>query len=111
MNTADYEQTNLKQAAIKREFAQFWESTKQYSHNGRPIDALICPSAPSASFPHDFPVWWGYFTIWNLLDYPSTIVPIKDFVIDEKLDLKDETYQPQNDNPFDKMNHDICKYD
>ncbi|ETN40042.1 uncharacterized protein HMPREF1541_04317 [Cyphellophora europaea CBS 101466] len=100
-------QTNLKQAAIKRHFADFWAYTKQLTWNGSPIDGLICPSAPSASYPHDFPVWWGYFSIWNLLDYPSAILPLKDFSISEEKDPKDTFYNPIETNPFDKMNADI----
>ncbi|EXJ88508.1 hypothetical protein A1O1_05438 [Capronia coronata CBS 617.96] len=99
-------QTNLKQAAIKRQFAQLWASTKDSTGTGRPIDALICPCAPSASVPHDFPIWWGYFSIWNLLDYPSTIIPLKDFRISPEKDPKDTTYKP-TDNPFDRMNYEI----
>jgi amidase len=29
-----------------------------------------------------FRVWWGYFSLFNLLDYPSIILPIKDVKID-----------------------------
>lgn len=88
--------------------AEAWYNTKSQTGTGRSIDALICPSAPSASFPHGHPVWWGYFSLWNILDYPSIIVPIKNFRIDPEKDVKDASYQPR-DNVFDKMNQDICK--
>lgn len=110
MNTdIDLSQTNRRQNAIKREFAEWWASTAHSASIGRPIDAIICPAAPSASFPHEYAVWWGYFSIWNLLDYPSTIVPLKSFAINPEKDIKDATYVPRGDNPFDSMNQEICK--
>ncbi|KAL3957044.1 hypothetical protein ACCO45_007622 [Purpureocillium lilacinum] len=96
-------QLNAKQAAYKRQFARAWSDTKDLTGSGRPIDGLLCPCAPSAGFPHDFPVWWGYFSIWNLLDHPSVIMPLKTFQIDPILDAKNMDYVPQ-DNVFDRMN-------
>ncbi len=72
------------------------------------MDGLICPAGPSVGFPHDFPVWWGYFSIWNLLDYPSTILPIKEMKINPEEDARDSSYSPR-DNPFDEENWKICK--
>ncbi|OAP53724.1 hypothetical protein AYL99_12096 [Fonsecaea erecta] len=97
---------NTKQAEYRQKMAEAWYNTKSQTGTGRPIDALICPSAPSASFPHGHPVWWGYLSLWNILDYPSIIVPVKNFHIDPEEDAKDASYQPR-DNVFDKMNQDI----
>jgi amidase len=72
------------------------------------MDGLICPAGPCAGIPHGFPVWWGYFSIFNLLDYPSIILPIKDMKVDPQKDARDLTYHPR-DNPFDKENWEICK--
>ena len=69
---------------------------------------ILCPCAPMAGVPHDFPVWWGYTTIWNLLDYPSIIMPITDFKISPVDDPKDVSYKPR-DNPFDRRNWELCK--
>ncbi|KAJ6445380.1 histidine triad-like protein [Purpureocillium lavendulum] len=96
-------QCNQQQAAYKRQFAQAWAETVNVTGSGRPIDGLLCPCAPSAGFPHDFPIWWGYFSIWNLLDYPSVILPLKEFQIDPVKDAKDNHYVPK-DNVFDRMN-------
>lgn len=38
----------------KAEYLEYWNSTSTLTSTGRPIDALLCPIAPSASFPHDF---------------------------------------------------------
>ena len=48
--------------------------------------------------------------MWNLLDYPSTILPLKKFKIDLEKDIKDPQYVPK-DNVFDKMNWDICEFE
>lgn len=72
------------------------------------MDVFICPAGPCAGIPHEFPIWWGYFSIFNLLDYPSIIMPIKDFKINGEQDPKDLKYQPK-DNPFDRPSFEICK--
>lgn len=61
-----------------------------------------------AGYPHDSLPWWGYTTLFNLLDYPSTVLSVKDIKINPKDDPKDMDYKPQN-NPFDGINHEICK--
>lgn len=91
---------NVQQAGFKAAFQEAWDAQQ--------IDCLICPVSPMACQPHDFPVWWGYTTIWNMLDYPSIVVPMKDFKINETDDPKDTTYKAR-DNPFDARNWDICK--
>jgi amidase len=101
-------QLNAKQAEWRYQFAEAWHSTKAKTSTARPIDCLICPCAPSAGFPHGFPVWWGYFSLWNLLDYPSIILPLKKMHVDPEKDKKDTNYVPK-DNVFDKMNWEICK--
>jgi amidase len=46
--------------------------------------------------------WWGYLSIWNLIDYPSCIMPVSQV---EQGDLKDESYVPINDD--DRENYDL----
>lgn len=94
---------NAAQAGYKAAFQQAWDSTEG------PIDCIICPSAPLAGTPHDFPLWWGYTSLWNLLDYPSVIMPLKDFTINALEDAKVEGYSPRA-NPFDEANWEICAY-
>ncbi|EED17438.1 amidase, putative [Talaromyces stipitatus ATCC 10500] len=106
LTVAELFQLNTKQTGYKKLFAQAWQNTQHLTSTGRSIDALICPCAPSAGFPHDFPIWWGYFSIWNLLDYPSTILPLKKFKIDTTKDIKDSNYVPK-ENVFDRMNWEI----
>lgn len=100
--------TNTAQTLCKVQFANLWTDTVTKTSTNRPMDALICPAGPCAGIPHGFPIWWGYFSIFNLLDYPSTIIPVKDLKIDAEKDKKDMDYKPR-DNPFDKQHWEVCK--
>lgn len=91
---------NVQQAAYKAAFQQLWDAN--------PMDCIVCPCAPASGVPHDFALWWGYTSIWNLLDYPSVVMPVKDFVINGVDDPKDLGYQPRS-NPFDHANWELCK--
>ncbi|KAL4950656.1 amidase [Aspergillus filifer] len=89
------------QSKYKEALADSWDATRTQTSTGRPIDGLICPASPMAGYPHDFLPWWGYTTLFNLVDYPSTILPLKDFKISETHDRKDTAYKVQ-DNQFDR---------
>lgn len=101
-------QCNVKQGATKAKVAQWWTSTATMTKTGRPIDGLITPAHASAGYPHDFPCWWGYTALWNVVDYPAITIPVKGFKISPEKDPKDLKYEPL-DNPFDKMAYDMCK--
>jgi len=108
LKVAEVFQHHREQAACKAAFVKAWDATMHETSTGQPIDCIICPSATMAGCPHDFPLWWGYTTIWNLLDYPSVIMPFKEFEIDLTKDAKPQNYKPR-DNPFDRPNWEICK--
>lgn len=38
------------------------------------VDAVICPAAPSASYPQSAGKYFGYTGVWNVLDYAVTAV-------------------------------------
>ncbi|EME83614.1 uncharacterized protein MYCFIDRAFT_47042 [Pseudocercospora fijiensis CIRAD86] len=86
---------NTAVATYKSLFHNAWEASG--------IDCIMCPSASMAGVPHNFSVWWEYTAIWNLLDYPSIFIPLKEFKISAKQDPKDLEYQPRDD-PFDGPN-------
>jgi hypothetical protein len=102
-------QLHLKMRAMKVVFADVWQGTMTATSTGRPMDALVCPVAPSAGIPHDFNIYWGYTCVWNILDYPSTVLPIPKFKIGPELDSPNLDYEPITTNPYDKPNHDMCK--
>lgn len=94
----------------KERFCDAWDGTAKATSSGQPIDGLICPPAASAGYKHDFLPWWGYTTLFNILDYPSTILPLKSFTISAKVDRK-PSVATYNSNPFDRANAEMCKSD
>lgn len=92
----------------KTQFAQAWDQTSLVTGTNRPIDALITSPYPAVGLPHNFTAYWGYTSMLNFLDYPSTVLPIKDFQISRERDPANLDYQPLASNPFDKPNHDMC---
>lgn len=99
----------MKIRILKEQFLDAWNDSAQLTGTGRPIDALICPVAPALGAPHDFNIYWGYTTLFNLVDYPSTVLPVKGFKVDSAHDAIDKEYQPVTTNSFDKPNHELCK--
>lgn len=37
----------------KKEYLKHWDATAEQTTTGKPIDALLCPVNPCASYPHD----------------------------------------------------------
>lgn len=101
-------QSNVKQAGFKAKMTEWWSSTATMTKTGRPIDGIICPVHASSGFPHNFYSWWGYTSLWNVLDYPAVTMPVKGLKISPETDPKDSHYKPL-DNPFDKITYDMCK--
>ncbi|KIX01047.1 uncharacterized protein Z518_10113 [Rhinocladiella mackenziei CBS 650.93] len=91
------------QANYQNEYLAHLNATAKMTSTGKPVDALLTPAFASASYPHDFLPWWGYFCVWNLLNYPTTIIPVTS--VDKSIDVKDLNYKPVNS--FDSANYDI----
>ena len=105
---------NIKSLTIDELFAlnvqlAEYKSAFQTAWDAQDFDVILCPCAPMAGVPNDFPVWWGYTTVWNMLDYPSVVMPVKEFKIASATDPKDEAYQPR-ENGWDRRNWEVCKY-
>ncbi|KAF4441026.1 hypothetical protein FACUT_3055 [Fusarium acutatum] len=88
----------------KEQFLAAWNKT---ANDGRSIDALICPPAPGVGYPHDFNTYWGYTSLFNLIDYPAAILPIPGLKVSSEQDSPDVDYVPLDTNPYDKLNHEI----
>ncbi|KAF5860065.1 hypothetical protein ETB97_002091 [Aspergillus alliaceus] len=98
---------NIKARALKEQFADTWKDTAGRTTSGHTIDAVIAPPAPAVGYPHDFNIYWGYTSLFNLLDYPSIILPIHNFKVDPQLDPVDHNYRPLETNPYDKPNYEL----
>jgi amidase len=67
---------NLQREKFRNELIAHWVATQKRTKSGRPIDAILCPVAPTLAPPHDTTRWWGYSSYWNLADYPGVVFPV-----------------------------------
>lgn len=65
------------------------------------IDCLLTPVGPSAAPQHGTAKWWGYTSIWNLLDYPAVVFPVS--TVNLVMDQVETNYHPRN--IFDEENY------
>ena len=89
----------------RSQFLSAWNNTKHATSGGKTMDLLLCPVAPVLSYPHNFLAWWGYTLIFNILDLPSLIMPIKGFKVDPKKDVQKPLGAVEN--LWNKENHSI----
>lgn len=101
-------QIQKKRATLRKEYLDYWQSTKSYTSTGRPVDAIISPVAPFPPPPHgknrrgSFSPLLGYSSnfsyssaeytcIWNALDYPACVFPVTE--VDPVLDQPKPAHQ------------------
>ncbi|ORY90294.1 amidase signature domain-containing protein [Leucosporidium creatinivorum] len=81
-------QLNKKRDEYRQLFLKTWLATATSTQTGRPIDAIICATAPHLAAPHlESPRPGGlitYTTVWSLLDLPCYTFPVG--VVDEQKD-------------------------
>jgi amidase len=98
--------TNVEMRTLKKQYLDYWNSTKDKTGTGRPVDAVIAPLAPfPAARPGKYS-YYGYSTFVNVLDYTSVVVPVTN--VDKNVDKKDEGYSPIDDQ--DKQVQEDCKW-
>ncbi|CAF1313508.1 unnamed protein product [Rotaria sordida] len=73
-------------------YAQIWNEREVFFNSS--IDCLLAPVGPSAAPLHGTAKWWGYTSIWNLLDYPAAIFPVT--TVDLVKDQVEVNYKPRN---------------
>ncbi|KZS93299.1 amidase [Sistotremastrum niveocremeum HHB9708] len=66
---------NADREAFRARCMAHWNATAGVTSTGRPVDAILCPVAPTLAPPHGTTRWWGYTSYWNLVDYPSVVFP------------------------------------
>ena len=79
--------------------------------NASGIDVLLCPVTPGAAPPLDCSRYWGYSSVWNLLDYPALVFPVSrvDLHIDGKWAEDGGLLSPRNENEMERYNVELCK--
>lgn len=80
---------NLEREAFRSKALAHWNATHERTVSGRPVDAILCPVAPTLAPPHNTTRWWGYTSHWNLLDLPAVVFPVDRFRASETA-----TYSP-----------------
>ncbi|CUM67338.1 uncharacterized protein PRCAT00005031001 [Priceomyces carsonii] len=64
--------------------------------NKQGIDYILCPTYASVAAKPSTVKYWGYTSLWNILDYPNVVFPTG-LKVDPKLDVVDSEYKPRND--------------
>jgi len=106
MNASKIAATNVAKREYLKEYMEYWNSTKELTGTGRPVDALVAPLAPfTAARPLGYK-YYGYSTFVNLLDYTSCAVPVT--TADQKVDILDKDFKPLND--LDEAVASLCKF-
>ena len=84
-----------------------YEYLQEWNSKAPEMDVILCPyqqsSAPLLETTH----YWGYCSIWNLLDYPACVFPVGR--VDAELDWEDEGYRPRSE--MDKWCYEHYKAD
>lgn len=67
---------NIAKRSYQKAYLEYWNSTKQLTSTGRPIDAVLCPvTAHSAVVPNKSRSM-EYTLVPSLLDYTSVVMPV-----------------------------------
>lgn len=97
--------TQVAKRDLQKEYMEYWNSTKELTGTGRPVDALIAPLAPFAAARPQKYTYYNYSTFVNVLDYTSTVVPVTN--VDKNVDKADADFKPIDDT--DKQTQESCK--
>lgn len=106
VSASDVAATNIAKREFQKEYMEYWNSTKELTGTGRPVDAFIAPLAPfPAARPKSYK-YYGYSTIINLLDYTSCVIPVT--TADRRIDVIGKEFKPLSD--LDKSTSELCMY-
>ncbi|KAL7786732.1 acetamidase [Trichoderma ceciliae] len=80
---------------FQSKYLAYWESTAAQTSTGAPVDALICPVAPTVGFERGKGLYPGYTAVFNALDY--SVAVIRGGRADKAKDPKDSHFKPVGD--------------
>lgn len=90
---------------IWHESGGHWDTPDSKGRRGdRTLDIIVCPPAPHPVAPIDRWNTANYTSMFNLLDYPAGIIPVRSFIENE---LQDELPDSQPLNGWDKINREL----
>lgn len=97
--------TNIAKREYQKAYMEYWNSTIDQTGTGRPVDALIAPAAPFAAARPNSYKYYGYSSIFNVLDYSACVFPVTN--VDKNVDVTKKDFQPLND--LDQEVANICE--
>ena len=97
--------TNVEKREYQKEYMEYWNSTKDLTGTGRPVDAFVMPLAPFPAARPNAYSYYGYSTIINTLDYTSCVIPVT--IADKSIDVLEKGFKPANEQ--DKVVSELCK--
>ncbi|PWY68972.1 acetamidase [Aspergillus sclerotioniger CBS 115572] len=75
-NAGEVAELNVQKREYMKKYMDYWNRTNDMTATRRPVDAIICPTAPYAAvIPGKF-CHSGYTTFINTLDYTTVVIPI-----------------------------------
>jgi amidase len=87
--------TNIAKREMQKRYMDYWNSTKELTGTGRPVDGFLAPLAPFPAARREKYSYYGYSTFVNGLDYTACVIPVT--TADKAVDKAYEGYQPLND--------------
>ncbi|KAF9888995.1 hypothetical protein FE257_008165 [Aspergillus nanangensis] len=76
-------------------YLEYWNSTAKNTRTCLPVDAIIAPVAPTASYKPCEGMYFGYTGVYNVLDFSTVAVPVTQ--VDAAIDGPVEGYTPVSD--------------
>lgn len=67
---------NIRKRQYQKSYLDYWHSTSSLTRSGRPVDAVVCPTAPHAAVIPGRYRHVGYTSFVNVLDLTSAVIPI-----------------------------------
>jgi Asp-tRNA(Asn)/Glu-tRNA(Gln) amidotransferase A subunit family amidase len=110
LNMQKYFYWQEEREAYRSEYAKAWNATVtgKVGVTGElqgVVDVILCPAGPGVAPRHNTARYWGYTSVWNLLDYPAAVFPVTK--ADAQADRVEEGYQPMNET--DRENWALCE--
>lgn len=105
MDAIKIAETNVLKREVQKDYMEYWNSTKELTSTGRPVDAVIAPCAPFAAARPEQYTYYGYSTVVNVLDYTSVVVPVT--TVQKSIDKPLTSFQALSD--IDRETQATCK--
>ena len=69
-------QIATRRSEFQTSYLRYWKSTAQLTRTGQPVDFILMPTAPTASFLPGQALYPGYTGVVSILDLPAVDVPV-----------------------------------